>query len=211
MARPSNQLVFTHPACMPSRVLADTGESLRDMDVIGLAFVLADKSGRSHAYLAFEVAAHLWEVPADAPEPIDVLVSHYLGAGFALVIDALAEHSFPVTPGWHMKIADQQITLWDELGRTIYSASRGEVPDAWLRQVNEDGACRVLTGSGTGLLTDTFREDIDAAIAAGRVVGSTIRTTVADVASSEARTASHDVPSMEGRSKVKETARQMRS
>lgn len=177
VGEPSHQLLFTHPSCMPSRVLSDVHPPPDETDAHAFAFVVNDETGRPHAYLAFEAAAQVWEVPASSAEPIDALISSYLKVGLTLVTDALAADCFPPVNAWSIQVDNGQISIWDEGGTAVYCAPAGDVPAAWFQQVESEGRCRILTGSGIGLLTGTFEKQIDAAIADGRVVGGTLRTT----------------------------------
>jgi hypothetical protein len=174
VARPANQLLFTHPSCMASRVLSGSGNSPADIEAHGFAFVLMDELASSHAYLAFEAAAHVVELPRGSGDVIDLVLSRFLGAGLALVTDPFGDACFPAIPGWRFAVDDQQIEVVDEAGQLVYSAPRGAIPDQWIQQAYTNEACRILSGSGIGLVDGDFAGKVDAAIADGRVVGGTI-------------------------------------
>jgi hypothetical protein len=141
----------------------------------GITFLVTG-DGEAVPFLAYEADEIVSETPEGSPDPIDAVVSLYLGKGFELVAGPLTDQRLPTLSGWLLKADAEGVTLWDDLGVIAFIAGRGEIDDEWVNVVNDTGWCRVLTGTNLGIRKGNFFGTVDDAISGGRVVAADVAT-----------------------------------
>jgi hypothetical protein len=174
------RIVFAHPGCSPSRLLAagpgPVADQLRARTAInGLALAVDD--------------APVWAVETDIAvhgdtaggELVDELLAALLARGFALlpVLDGPALAGLPLLTGWTARPTGggQDLVVADDAGEPIYDGGLGDVPAGWLGALVTGRRLTLLVTSMTGLATSP---DPAAALAQaahdGRLVGGHVPT-----------------------------------